>query len=453
MTLQVYRSDGGFDMTRLPLFLLGSCLGGAVLGTLYQLASYYSPLFGYITVVILGGYALLLGKLTSVLGKWAHNRNWWLHLGATVLTCLVSYYVAWIVFTACILESVRSAYPNLASLPFCLVLPWKIGKLATALAASGYKTFGAMGSSSSGQTTISGAFVWLIWLVEAGVIFIVPPFRSHNYTADPYFTRSGSWGAKRTLGRTYSSPTAPASASKMLLDDSFSWMNDMRPAGGLNSLGFEFTEHPNEETAFLTITKTQLKTVKKQKVLKPVPFLAHIELTAAERRRVNDLLGAAPTQRVAAAAKKDDEIEVAGTWDQAKPAAPAAAAAAAPIPEVDPEAVAANWKAQRTAAPGARATAGLAAANLASGAAVAPAASPAPTAPVARAAPVSPWAAKSPGAAQPPARPARSNTARWDNAPSGKPAAPGSPTPSAPPPRRQPPPAAGNSNVGDEWDK
>ncbi|HTL53519.1 MAG TPA: hypothetical protein VL860_13165 [Planctomycetota bacterium] len=287
MPLKTYTSDDGCDMARLPLFFIFALPCSIILAILYQLIAYYMPCIGWVTALLMMGYAGGMFLILNTAGEMARNRNMWIHLTSSFIVAGIAYYVCWVTFFTLLFQDATAEDGT----PYGLVWnPVEIAFYLPRFADVGYSTGSMTSSCSSHSSEISGVFLWICWVIEAVIIFIVPPFIAVGYTSNPFFPASNSWGTKRKIKQTYQSETAPRAKDAILADETFGWMSDLRPGDGVDALGFEFIEHPKEDLAYLSVTKGVEKVENKKRVIKQESVVEFIELSPSQRKQIEQYM-------------------------------------------------------------------------------------------------------------------------------------------------------------------
>ncbi|HYD00762.1 MAG TPA: hypothetical protein VEB22_05995, partial [Phycisphaerales bacterium] len=160
--LAKYKPSGaltGKTFANAPLVLLGT----AILGVVYQAIMHWIPLI-YLELVAVAFMCILTGGIVGMLTKKTHCRNpaagAAIGFAAGLVAVAVSHFVEYRLNRPEIVASapadIRAAVDaNLTFIDYCQ------------LRAEAGWTFGKLGQSSTNKPTVSGAFVYIFWGVEA----------------------------------------------------------------------------------------------------------------------------------------------------------------------------------------------------------------------------------------------------------------------------------------------
>ncbi|MDA3963347.1 MAG: hypothetical protein PF961_21385 [Planctomycetota bacterium] len=156
-----------------------------VTSLIYGYIAVYSPIVGYLTVLILLGYVFVNGFGLALIARFARCRSerflWLAGLGAG----LVALYFSWAEFEHALINRYASGGQHVAQAEI-LLSPGAMWGVAGEIAAEGwYAVFGA---------TPSGFVLWLMWLVEAGIIVGgVTLFTAAAISREVYCEDCGKW--------------------------------------------------------------------------------------------------------------------------------------------------------------------------------------------------------------------------------------------------------------------
>ena len=151
-----------------------------VLGGIYALAIFYCP-FVYINFFLTIGFGLGVGWGVGWMLKFGKLRNNKIALGIGAIAGIVSLYVSWVVWIY-----IASEYTLL------VIHPGDLWGVIGALAEDGvWEMFGA---------TPSGIFLYLIWLIEAGMIFFFAAFTPVGILDAIFCEHCDRWVGKEEVG-------------------------------------------------------------------------------------------------------------------------------------------------------------------------------------------------------------------------------------------------------------
>lgn len=160
---EVYKHSGqlGSGVLLMPLF---GTVAAVVLGIVYSYADVYSPVAGYVSIVLTFMFALGVGfilKETTRIGK-CRSVGFTALIGLVV--SLVALYSAWATFAYILLKRMEGLDREI-SLITCFASPRMIWRLAVAIGEHGwYEIFGS---------TPEGLELWSFWVIEALILIVV----------------------------------------------------------------------------------------------------------------------------------------------------------------------------------------------------------------------------------------------------------------------------------------
>jgi hypothetical protein len=162
--MNIYQHSGkiGYGLVILPIGGIPILL---LLACIYAYISVYNPIGGYITFLIILGYALACGIGIGLLLKFSKCRNTAFCWITGVIGGLLSVYFAWSFFLFVLLNRLESDAPGFLDVTLSPLIAWN---LIIEINQTGW--FSIKGS------TPSGIFLWILWGIEAGTIFFVTLF-------------------------------------------------------------------------------------------------------------------------------------------------------------------------------------------------------------------------------------------------------------------------------------
>ena len=173
---ETYRPSGKFGVAMIPLWLLALVLM-VPLAIIYVILLDVIPLI-YVSVILTLFAGWLLGLVAFLVCKWGHGRNtmtaWLIGLSLPFAFLTVKYFIQW-QYHAFLVEN-----PNLGFMDHLqnrVDAGWTINRRGNA-------------------NQINGAFVYIVWLIEAGVIFFRSPFRAASQAREPYSDPLKKWASE-----------------------------------------------------------------------------------------------------------------------------------------------------------------------------------------------------------------------------------------------------------------
>ncbi|UCF34805.1 MAG: hypothetical protein JSV78_05760 [Phycisphaerales bacterium] len=182
--LEVYSHSGRLGAGVIVVPLAG-IIAAVVLGIAYSYADVYSPVAGYISLVLVFVAAFAVGYVVSFAAFQSKSRNTKFVGLMGFLTGLLTLYTSWATFTFALLQR-ASDEPLAIGLVDVFASPGMIWAFARAVSAEGwYEIFGG---------TPQGITLWVIWLIEACVIIVVSTIASRMALSNRVFCEdSGQW--------------------------------------------------------------------------------------------------------------------------------------------------------------------------------------------------------------------------------------------------------------------
>lgn len=179
-----YEHSGRFGTTFLMLGPAVVVPAAFLLALIYNLGSIYIPIVGVFSVLLCGGYALGMALVLAWLVRFCRVRNTKLAVVAGLLTGGVALYASWAVFTWLFLRAQAGA-PSLLEATMSPGLIWKL---------MGYLFREGWYSIGSGNANVTGWFLVVTWVVEAGILLVVPAALGLGTIADLVFCeRCNRW--------------------------------------------------------------------------------------------------------------------------------------------------------------------------------------------------------------------------------------------------------------------
>jgi hypothetical protein len=155
----LYRHSGKISLVGLLAGAAATFVGGPVLATIYSVAIAYIP-FIYLNAILSGVFGAGVGFVVAFAMKSGKVRNTWLIMTMAFGATLFAHYIGWMVWVAVMFFRADAEVPVLA-----LLFPPTFFEIVGELASEGVWTIGRS------DTPVSGFFLWLVWCIEALVVF------------------------------------------------------------------------------------------------------------------------------------------------------------------------------------------------------------------------------------------------------------------------------------------
>lgn len=190
-----YTPSGKYSPLSFVLFAILAIVVFPLLGGLYTYAIWYIPLI-YINFLITGAFAILLGlAIKFVVIRFGKVRSTKLGIAFGIIGATLAIYAHWVVWADLILNSgevigndrmgIISSSTNLDQLFMLAQDPKLLFELMSEV--SKYGSWGIFGF------TVSGVLLWIIWIIEAIVIYIGAVIMGIPDTKAPFCEKSNAW--------------------------------------------------------------------------------------------------------------------------------------------------------------------------------------------------------------------------------------------------------------------
>ena len=201
--LRVYSPSGAFSIAGTLVSLVAGSAAGVILGAVYAYANHHSPII-YLNVFLTMGFGFALGWLNAKSIHMFHIRNGIVAAAIGLIVFAVAYVAHWCVYIPAVLVSFNE---NVSSLNIPLILetavdfaknPGMTWEWIKAINENGVWSITSPGSRGSG-IPVSGIFLTLIWIAEAGIIGFMSVSMSCEKAGKPYSERQGKWLTAKAL--------------------------------------------------------------------------------------------------------------------------------------------------------------------------------------------------------------------------------------------------------------
>ena len=196
-----YTPSGKFPPLSFMLFVILSLVVFPILAVFYTYAVWYIP-FIYINFLLTFGLGVGIGFLINkIVIRYGKVRNPKMAFLLCVLGAFVALYIQWVVWADLVMNSTESARftsmvvkssMNLEQLAFIAVSPKLLFQLMVEV--NSYGTWGLFE-----ETTISGTFLWIIWVLESLIVIVVSLMFGGKRASNPFCERGNKWFKQRDL--------------------------------------------------------------------------------------------------------------------------------------------------------------------------------------------------------------------------------------------------------------
>ncbi|MHC4674669.1 MAG: hypothetical protein ACYTF1_19355 [Planctomycetota bacterium] len=181
--LEVYKHSGklGSSIIIVPIV---SIIAALILSVAYSYANVYSPVAGYLSILLVIFYAFGIGVCISYAALLAKCRNTKFVVFVAFLTSLLAFYTQWVIFIYALLQ--RSSEPPEASPLAIFLQPGAVWEFARLINKEGWYSLRSF--------TPAGTILWVFWVIEFLIIVITIPASSVYAIVDRVFCeRCMSW--------------------------------------------------------------------------------------------------------------------------------------------------------------------------------------------------------------------------------------------------------------------
>lgn len=259
-TAKFYRHSGKAPVTGLILIGIAGFVAVPILGLIYGYLLRYIP-FIYINIFIVLGYAYAISFVISRVAKFGKVRNMFLIGLAGFFFGLLADYIGWVAWIAAMVGE--------PSYLIGFFFPLDIVAIITEIAKEGAWTLSGI--------TPTGAFLYLIWFVEACIVIGGSTYLSVIALSEiPFCEDSEAWADKKTMLGTFAPAENPAQFKASVSQGSFAPFNELKPlqAGARQFTLLEVFECEQCKSFFVLNVKNVVVTVnnkgKAETKLKPV---------------------------------------------------------------------------------------------------------------------------------------------------------------------------------------
>ncbi|MEO1054613.1 MAG: hypothetical protein AAFX87_28535 [Bacteroidota bacterium] len=233
---RTYQPSGATSPIAYAVFLVIALLATPILGIVYAVIVWHNPIV-YINAIGTGVFGAALGYLVYPVVKFGHVRSLKMERLFMVGFGLLGLYFSWAAHLSLALNIVDSS-STLGSASFSLsdffslvIRPDVMMLYVLELARVGTWGFGSV--------PINGTMLWVIWLIEAALVFALIFKINRKWSQYPYSEEDLSWGKKIKLKRTMSLHRGVTKFVEGIQDNNLSPLLEA-PLGNRRAL--EFTE-------------------------------------------------------------------------------------------------------------------------------------------------------------------------------------------------------------------
>ncbi len=275
-----YQPSGRAPLTGLLLFVAIGLVIGGLLGAIYILIVRYIP-FIYVNFFATIGLGFGVGWVLGRLVRSGHLRSPGKVALAALIVGLGTVWLQWVFFWALAFAqnndvSLLTAYTGL------LRNPTGLWTCICELSQEGHWSIGR-----GGKTAVSGIPLIIVWIIEAGIITLIPVITARAQAKIPYSESTRRWATEELITQRFAQTDNPAELRSALEAGN---LDTLRPTRD-EALYATVTLHhvaDDEECNFLTLTNVTVSVNKKgEESTKKDAIINHLRITpdAANRLR------------------------------------------------------------------------------------------------------------------------------------------------------------------------
>jgi hypothetical protein len=200
-----YKPSGKISLPSIIICILAVLVATPVLALIYTYAVWYIP-FVYINFFITLGAGFALFMLITILTNKFKSRSKIFDITISIIAAALLIYTNWAVWVDLVLNSGETygienhigitVSDSSMSRVFSLMLnPNELLQYATII--NEYGTWGIKGG------TVSGIFLLIIWIIEAGILFGFAPFLVLFKESEPFCETGNEWAEKKEVNHTF----------------------------------------------------------------------------------------------------------------------------------------------------------------------------------------------------------------------------------------------------------
>ena len=293
-----YQPSNKMPVGGVLLFLLGGVLAAAGLAFVYIYAIWYIP-FVYINFFLCLGFGLVLGVILLLLAKAGKLRSPKGVGGLAVLVGLAAVYLEWSVYLTLLFNSETTGTGRDADTStsfsgglFLDVLTHP-GAMWNAIV-----KINATGTWTLKGTTPSGAFLWVVWLIELVIILGGAYLLASSQADEPFSETANEWAEEETLAHPIAYAHDSAATRVALETGQFQTLTPHLDQDELGQFA-RLTLHcaPNDPSCqYLTLENVKKERDSKGKITEAKAIVVqHLGISPAARQDLKQRFGQVPT--------------------------------------------------------------------------------------------------------------------------------------------------------------
>jgi len=246
-----YTPSGRTPILGLLLMITLGVLAGAVLSVAYILAIHYIP-FIYVNFMATLFFGIGVGKVLEKAVRFGHLRSPFKTILTALLVGLACVWLQWVFFFA-FFVSKGGGHPLAEVYLHYLSNPAALWDAMVTLSAKGHWGIGKSGGAVSGPLLIG------VWIIEAGIISLLPAWYVRTAARAPYSEKTRRWAKEEVLEPQFAQSEEPRAFREALETGNFDLLEPA--ASGAAYMATTLYHAPDDtECLFLTLTNVTTTT-------------------------------------------------------------------------------------------------------------------------------------------------------------------------------------------------
>ncbi|MDL5048776.1 hypothetical protein QQ054_22440 [Oscillatoria amoena NRMC-F 0135] len=260
--MTIYKPSGKFSPVALPYYIGAGSLLFPILAFLYAYAIWYCP-FVYVNIIITAAFGAAMGGTLGYIVEKAKVRNFMIGVFFAIASSLLAYCIHWVVWVDLAINaghvigddriaSVAISNVSVHQLYFLFTNPAFTQEIIKEI-----NTVGIWGLGGSSDLA-NGGLLSFIWLLEAGIIFLLAIKLGTEKIRQPFSEKTNTWIAGRSLAMLEYINNPHDFKAKLLKGDT-SILQDMRKSDGLEDHTAVKLFDSGAQEYYLSFTNRELK--------------------------------------------------------------------------------------------------------------------------------------------------------------------------------------------------
>lgn len=279
-----YKPSGKIPLTGIFISLITAFVFTVILSIIYIALQWFIP-FIYLNFFIAAGLGFGVGGGVFIAIGSGKIRNTKFEFMLAILCGLLAWYCQWALFVSLMYEAegsmgggmwVRSSF-NLLGFWSVLTHPELLFQAMLSL--------NDVGTFTLKHNTVSGTFLWVVWVIEALIIIGAPIlFSLSGRSKSPFSEQNDQWMEERDVEGKLKTVTDPDQMIQELNTGNLKFLKDFLPADDLSNdyATLRIYESPGDPVSYISVTNISHKADKKGALKKETKtVIEYLRITAA----------------------------------------------------------------------------------------------------------------------------------------------------------------------------